>query len=407
MTDKKPTRAYVIGGGAAGVFGAIHWKEKHPEWEVTILEQASQPLGKLRISGGGRCNVTHGCFDPKELVRFYPRGSKELLGPLHRFQPKDTISWFENRGVALKIEADGRVFPTSDSSETIVSALLQAAEEAGVVWRFGVKVSSLDRQGEHFWIASKEEGWEADRVLVATGGAPAFFPLLKKLGHTIVDLVPSLFTFNIPSSPFLDLTGITLEKVALSLPLFHLRQTGPLLFTHWGLSGPAALKLSAWGARELHAAHYRALLEVDFVPDCTREEIFSLFQRTQEAFPQKTVALFPLFGLPKPLWKTLCHSIQENFGRESSWSHVSRKEKMLLAEKLKKTPLQIEGKTTYKQEFVTAGGVDLSEIHSKTMESKLHPKLFFAGEVLNIDGLTGGFNFQNAWTTSWLATEAP
>mgnify|MGYP006055009553 CR=1 FL=1 len=400
MTE--PMHAYVIGGGAAGVFGAIHWKERHPEWQVTILEQASQPLGKLRISGGGRCNVTHACFDPKELVRFYPRGAKELLGPFHRFQPRDTMSWFEHRGVALKIEADGRVFPVSDSSETIIDALLQAAKEVGILWKFGVKVSVLDKIKEGFWVASAQEGWHADKVLVATGGSPAFFALLKRLGHTIVELVPSLFTFNIPSSPFLDLTGISLEKVVVSLPLFHQKQRGPLLFTHWGLSGPAVLKLSSWAARELYAAKYTTLVELDFVPDSTQEEVLALFQQNQEIFPQKTLSSQPLFGLPKQLWKRLCGSIQEMPWRQLSW-----KEKLGLVERLKKTFLQVEGKTTYKQEFVTAGGVALSEIHSKTMESKIHSGLFFAGEVLNIDGVTGGFNFQNAWTTSWLAAHAP
>lgn len=392
----------VIGGGAAGFFGAIACAEENPNDRVLILEKSKQLLSKVRISGGGRCNVTHACFDPSRLIQNYPRGGKALLGPFHRFQPRDTIQWFENRGVTLKTEEDGRMFPITDNSETIINCLMHEAKTSGVEILTQKSVQSIEKQDNHFILfLSDETSFTVDKVLMATGNSPKAYDWLVSLGHTIVSLVPSLFTFNVPDSPLLDLSGLSLSKVIVKIAKTSLEQTGPILLTHWGFSGPAVLKLSAWGARILHDTDYQATIFINWIPDYSSDEVKKVLLEQKQRYPQRHVLNEPLFDLPRNLWKrfALISGIQE----EQRWATTSHQQLHALQEKLQIGKFQLQGKTTYKQEFVTCGGVDLDEVNFKTMESKVCPGLYFAGEVLNIDGVTGGFNFQNAWTTGWIA----
>lgn len=369
-------RVIIIGGGAAGVFAAIKAKETNPLAHVLLLEKTNQLLSKVRISGGGRCNVTHSCFDPLKLSQNYPRGSKELLGPFHHFQPKDTISWFEERGVRLKTEADGRMFPVTDSSETIITCLLKAANDAGVVIEKMKRIEQIHKEGALFLI----DDVEADALILATGSSSWGHKIAESFGHTIIKPVPSLFTFNVPTSPLLDLSGITLPDVILTLKETGHTQRGPLLLTHWGFSGPAALKLSAFAARDLFARNYQMTLHINWLAAKNQEPVFDALVRNTINLPVNLAhrLLPPLKGLP-------------------------HKQLRLLAEKLYQDAYKIEGTTTNKQEFVTAGGISLKEVDFKTLQSKLCPGLYFAGEILDIDGITGGFNFQNAWTTGYLA----
>ena len=362
-------RTVVIGGGAAGLFAAITCKEMHPEREVLLLEKSNQLLSKVRISGGGRCNVTHACFEPKELVQNYPRGSKELLGPFHQFQPLDTIAWFKKRGVELKTEKDGRMFPITNSSQTIIDCLFNAADKSGVIIHKMQRIESIRKEEHLFYIDSLA----ASHLILATGSTTWGHKVAMFFGHTITHPVPSLFTFNVPSSPLLDLPGITLENVILTAG--NHTQKGPLLLTHWGFSGPAALKLSAFAARSLHEKNYQETLYINWLAAKNEEEVFQALVKKKIDIPAKLAARLLSFS----------------------------KDLRVLAKKLYKDPYIIEGTTTNKQEFVTAGGICLKEIDFKTMESRLCPGLYFAGEILDIDGITGGFNFQNAWTTGFLA----
>lgn len=403
MTDRRIL--VVVGGGAAGFFGAITCAQHYPHHHIFLLEKTRQVLAKVRISGGGRCNVTHGCFDPALLVKNYPRGNKELRGPFSRFQPLDTIRWFENRGVFLKTEEDGRIFPTTDQSETIIKCLLNEARQAGVelLLEHHIQVIRRNSLGFILDLANGQE-FKCDRLLIATGSAPKIYPLIETLGHTIVPLVPSLFTFHTPDSPFLDLAGITVSPALVQLPQWGLEQRGALLLTHWGLSGPAVLKLSAWGARELCAADYQTKLVVNWLPDLSKEEILQYLQENKRKWAARQVGSEALFSLPKQLWKRFI--ILAGISEECRWANLSHQQLQNLMDQLCLTTLYIQGKATYKQEFVTCGGVALEEVNFKTMESRRCPGLYFAGEVLNIDGVTGGFNFQNAWTTGWIAGQA-
>lgn len=395
----------VIGGGAAGFFGAITCAQHHPQHRILLLEKTRQVLAKVRISGGGRCNVTHACFDPALLVKNYPRGNKELRGPFSRFQPRDTIQWFESRGVSLKTEEDGRMFPITDQSETIINCLLNEAKQVGVelLLEHGLQEIKKDSKGFSLELTNGQE-IQCDRLLIATGSTPKVYSLIEKLGHTIVPLVPSLFTFNIPDSPFLDLSGISVSPALVQLPQWGFEQQGPLLFTHWGISGPAVLKLSAWGARELHSVDYQTQVKINWLPLLAEEELRQSLQESKQQFAARQIGTEALFSLPKQLWKRLIHLAK--IPEDLRWSNLSQKQAKDLIEQLQSTTLKIQGKTTYKQEFVTCGGVALEEVNFKTMESKRCPGLYFAGEVLNIDGITGGFNFQNAWTTGWIAGQA-
>ncbi len=385
----------IIGGGAAGFFGAIACAEAHPQYRVTLIEKSQKFLSKVKISGGGRCNVTHSCFDPSRLILHYPRGGKSLLGPFNQFQPRDTIEWFKERGVELKTEDDGRMFPCTDDSQTIIQCLMEASKKAGVELQTGVSIDEIKVVADGFELSPS---LRCDKLLIATGSNQRFFPLLEKLGHSIIPPVPSLFTLNVPSSPLLSLSGISLERVHVKIAGTKLEQWGPLLLTHWGFSGPAILKLSAFGARNLHEDKYQATLLVNWLPDENQESAFERLCKYKAQYPQKQIHTQNPFKLPAKLWQAFVRPMEN-----TPLVNLSKKQLRSLSETLCRSSYKIEGKTTFKQEFVTCGGVNLKEVNLKTMESKLCPGLFFAGEVLNVDGVTGGFNFQHAWTSSWIA----
>jgi len=364
----------IVGGGAAGIFAALAAKIAHPKASVLLIEKTAVLLAKVRISGGGRCNVTHACFEPMQLVKNYPRGEKELLGPFHRFQPRDTIEWFEARGVQLKTEKDGRIFPITDRSETIIRCLLSEAKKLGVEIRTTTRIEKI----EPGFLLKLQNGetLHCKRLLLATGSNHEGYAWAQAFGHTIQKPVPSLFTFNVPTSPLKEQSGISVDPVKLQFTGSSLSQTGPLLITHFGFSGPAALKLSAWAARFLFEKEYRANLIINWLPDYSQEEIIQQLKTSPTPFK-----------FAKNLWKML----------------ASEKSPLALAQKLQADIYAVDGKTTHKEEFVTCGGVTLKEVDFKTMQSKLCPGLFFAGEILDIDGVTGGFNFQSAWTTGFIA----
>jgi len=381
----------VIGGGAAGYFAAINTNGR-----VILLEKTRVPLQKVRISGGGRCNVTHSCFDPKLLVKNYPRGAKQLLGPFHRFQPRDTIAWFEERGVTLKTEEDGRMFPITDSSETIIQCLEKEAKKKRVDIQLETSCERIEKTATGFRLYLGNRTLECDRLLLASGSGRDGLKFAAELGHSIVAQVPSLFTFNIPDFSLVEFAGVSVS--AATLKVGSLEQTGPLLITHWGFSGPAALKLSAWAARFLFDVKYETELTVNWLPEISRHELEKILFGLKETHPGNQLSALAPFNLPKSLWKHMAPA--------KRLSDISKKELLALADKLHRSTFQVKGKTTYKQEFVTAGGVALDEVNFQTMESKICPGLYFAGEILDIDGVTGGFNFQNAWTTGWIAAGA-
>ncbi|MEB3312023.1 MAG: NAD(P)/FAD-dependent oxidoreductase [Snowella sp.] len=398
----------IIGGGAAGFFAAIVCAETFPHTRITLLEAGREFLTKVKISGGGRCNVTHHCFDPSQLVQYYPRGGKALRGAFSRFQPKDTIAWFAAHDVTLKTEADGRMFPITDDSATIAHCLLETAKEHGVHLRPHSGVKSIQKRGEQFQVELKTgEILNGDRVLIATGSNPMGYRWAKELGHTIEPPVPSLFTLNIKDPRLADLAGISVETVRVSLIGLDnqkLEQMGPLLITHWGVSGPAILKLSAWGARLLHDHHYTMPLMINWLPNHNAETLRQLLFNIKQTQPRKQIATVSPVDLPKRLWQSLTAAV--GIDAKMLWADLSKKVLNQLILELLQGQYQITGKGVFKEEFVTCGGVKLSEINFKTMESKHCSGLFFAGEVLDIDGVTGGFNFQSAWTTGYLAGQA-
>jgi predicted Rossmann fold flavoprotein len=402
----------IVGGGPAGFFAAIRCAELNPGLRVLILEKASQTLGKVLISGGGRCNVTHACFDPAQLVTYYPRGANELRGGFSRFQPADTVAWFESRGVKLKTEADGRMFPVSDSSETIADCLREAAKKAGVKVRTGsglLRMQKDPKNGFRLDIRSASDGTsqtevkevsiQTRKLLVSTGSDRKTLDMVHSLGHSIEEPVPSLFTFQISDPRISGLAGVSVEDVILKMD--EIVQRGPLLITHWGMSGPAVLRVSAWGAREFHEKKYHGRLVVNWLGDYHFDKTLEVLQRNKEwqENTRKKVSTQQAFSqIPVRLWKQLVH-----FVGDKTWGDVSKAELRKLAQELTAGEFLIQGKGQFKEEFVTCGGVRLNEVDFKTMQSRLVSNLFFAGEVLNIDGLTGGFNFQSAWTTGWLA----
>lgn len=398
----------VIGGGAAGFFGAIACAEANPHAQVTLLEAAHQPLSKVRISGGGRCNVTHACFDTALLVQHYPRGHKALRGAFTRFQVKDTVDWFNSRGVALKTEADGRMFPVTDDSATIVNCLMQTANAAGIHLRMGAAVKLLSRQQERFWIELKSgQVLQADRLLLATGSNSQGYAIAQSLGHQIEPPVPSLFTFNIVDSRLKDLAGVSANSVHLRLQIPDqptLEQTGPLLITHWGLSGPAVLKLSAWGARVLHDHRYQGTLVVNWLPHYTPDEVRQVLLDGKAQTPKRAIVSHCPVSISRRLWERL--ALHVGIAAGDRWAELPNKTLNLLIEELTRGQFTIRGKGEFKEEFVTCGGVSLKQVNFKTMESRCCPGLYLAGEILDIDGVTGGFNFQSAWTTGWLAGQA-
>jgi predicted Rossmann fold flavoprotein len=413
MAPIQPSWDVVIaGGGPAGFFAAIRCAELNPKLRVLILEKASQTLGKVLISGGGRCNVTHACFDPAQLINYYPRGASELRGAFSRFQPGDTVEWFESRNVKLKTEPDGRMFPVTDSSETIAEALRDAAKKAGVQVRTGLSLLSVKKSPKNgFRLEVRNARVEPSRseakvlflqtkkLLFATGSDRKTLEIVQSLNHMVEEPVPSLFTFNVKDERIAGLAGVSVENVTLQME--SILQRGPILITHWGLSGPAVLRVSAWGARELFERKYRANLTVNWLGDYTLDKALDILQRNKE-WPENTrkkVSTQQAFSqIPARLWKQLAH-----FTGDKNWGDVSKAELRRLAQELTAGEFFIEGKGQFKDEFVTCGGVKLNEVDFKTMQSHIVDDLFFAGEVLNVDGLTGGFNFQSAWTTGWLA----
>ncbi|NJK37691.1 MAG: NAD(P)/FAD-dependent oxidoreductase [Oscillatoriales cyanobacterium RM2_1_1] len=408
--SNKVSNIIVIGGGAAGFFGAITCAQSSPQSQVILLEAGQQPLSKVRISGGGRCNVTHGCFEPARLVQSYPRGGRELRGAFSRFQAQNTVDWFTQQGVQLKTEADGRMFPVTDDSATIVDCLIDAAQSAGVKLRIGTKVVGLNplkttHNSPGFAITLKSgEVLQGDRLLIATGSNPSGYHWAKALGHTVIPPVPSLFTFNVSDPRLQDLAGVSVTEARVKLPEPRLEQIGPLLVTHWGLSGPAILKLSAWGARFLYDSHYQTALTINWLPQYNPENLRKELLQVKSQLPQRSVAANCPVMLPRRLWHQLIQFL--GIDEQKRWAEVSNKQINQLVRELTQGQYQIRGKGVFKEEFVTCGGVDLQEVNFKTMESRCCPGLYFAGEVLNIDGVTGGFNFQSAWTTGWLAGQA-
>ncbi len=402
MTNK----IIVAGGGAAGFFAAIAAAESGAD--VTILEKTARVLEKVRISGGGRCNVTHASFEPREFAGRYPRGGRALLGPFSKFSASDTVAWFAARGVTLKTERDGRMFPVTDASETIVNCLMDAAQKAGIKIRLNCAVESVTKtaNGKFELALSHHEKMVCDQLLLATGGcrAAAAGQLAVALGHTLAAPVPSLFTFQIASPWLRALAGVSLELAEVSVPAAKLCERGPLLVTHWGLSGPAILKMSAWGARILHGLDYQFPLFVNWLPESNTEKIIAEFQARRASVGAKLLANVPLFPLTARLWEQLI--LAAGVEREVRWSALTRAQAQALAQQVTRTEFSVTGKSLNKDEFVTCGGVKLNEVNFQRMESKICPGLFFAGELLDIDGVTGGFNFQAAWTTGFIAGHA-
>ncbi len=401
-------RVVVIGGGAAGFFAGIACAEELAGGgTVTIYEATAHPLAKVRVSGGGRCNATHACFEPRELVKKYPRGGRELLGAFHRFQPRDTIAWFAERGVELKTEEDGRMFPVTDDSATIVDCLMQAAEKAGVRIVTSMGVRTVEKLADGFWVTlTSGEELRCERVVMATGGnkASAGLAIAQKLGHTIEPPVPSLFTFHIDDKRLEGLSGVAVENAGVAVRGTKLKEGGPLLITHWGMSGPAILKLSAWGARELAGMNYEFPLVVNWVGGKTREALLQELTAVRTANPKKHVTTWSPLPMPQRLWERLVTA--SGIAGATPWAQVGNAALGKLAGDLTAAEFGVVGKSLFKEEFVTCGGVRLSEVDFRTMESRVCPGLHFAGEVLDIDGVTGGFNFQAAWTTGFLAGRA-
>lgn len=390
----------IIGGGAAGFFAAINLAELNPNLNIAILEKGKEVLTKVKVSGGGRCNVTHAEFDPKELVKNYPRGAKELLGPFHTFMTGDTIEWFEKKGVDLKIEEDGRMFPVSNSSQTIIDCFLDQTRKLGVSVLKSHVVKSLSRK-DGIWNMSTNQGeFSAKKILVASGSSPKVWQILEQLGHTIVKPVPSLFTFNISDNRIKNIPGVVVQDVEVSVVGSNLATEGPLLITHVGLSAPAILKLSAFGAFELAKRNYKFKIEINFIKQDV-ESCMDMLKESKQQLAKKTMFKTSLFNLPKRLWQQLIEA--SHISKETKWADANKTQLEALTNQLTKAVFQVDSKSTFKEEFVTAGGVDLKEINFKNFQSKLFEGLYFSGEVLNIDAVTGGFNFQNAWTGAYIA----
>jgi predicted Rossmann fold flavoprotein len=395
----------VVGGGAAGFFAAITCAETAPGAQVTLLEKGSHFLSKVRISGGGRCNVTHACFVPAELASFYPRGGQALLGPFNVFQPSDTVAWFETRGVKLKTEKDGRMFPVTDSSETIIDCLMRGAAGSGVKLNANCSVAQAERNssGGFTLQLARGEKLHCDRLMLATGGcrAAAAGGLAVSLGHTLEAPVPSLFTFQIAIPWLRELAGVSVACAEVSVPDLPLLERGPVLLTHQGVSGPAILRLSAWGARPLHKVNYNFTLRINWVPHLNHSALEEELGNLRAREPARLVINLPLSPLPIRLWERLV--IASGATRDTRWANFSNSAQHRLIQQLTRTQLPVTGKSLNQDEFVTCGGVRLNEVNFKSMESRLCPGLYFGGELLDIDGLTGGFNFQAAWTTGWIA----
>ena len=406
----------IVGGGAAGFFTAINIVEKNPKLKVAILERGKSVLEKVRISGGGRCNVTHACFVPNDLVKFYPRGEKELRGPFHQFCTGDTIEWFENHGVDLKIEDDGRMFPTSNSSQTIIDCFLNATQKLGISVLTSQSVQSVFKKDNLWKIETSRsvgtENYITEKLILATGSNPKIWELLQKFGHTVVSPVPSLFTFNIKDSRIKELPGVS-AQVSVKVKDTKLETSGPLLITHWGMSGPAILKLSAWGARILFDKNYQFSILINWLNDIDAEDCEKILKDYKLENAKKSVSKrSPFSSITTRLWENLVigsgldTSTVLGETKDTKWADLNKNQIQNLVNQLTNCSFQVNGKSTFKEEFVTAGGIDLKEINFKTMQSKLHENLFFVGEIVNIDAVTGGYNFQNAWTSGFIVAES-
>lgn len=409
----------IIGGGASGFFTAINIAEKYPNKKILILEKSKEGLNKVRISGGGRCNVTHAEFNPSELVKNYPRGEQELRSVFHRFMTYDVVQWFEKRGVALKTESDGRIFPKSDSSHSIIDCFLKEAQRLKIQIAYEQNVKNIWREEETWFVETQKQIFQSQKIVFATGSNPKMWDLLHKLGHSIVPPVPSLFTFNTSDHFITDLAGVSATIKASLLDLQHnplkikkLRadkggMIAPLLITHWGFSGPAILKLSAWGARILAENNYQFVLEINWIiqnnEDLNPQKVIEILQQTKQLHSKKMLQNHSPFDLPKRLWNKL---LDKSLIRTSqSWAELNKQQLQNLTQTLTKSQFRIDGKSIFKEEFVTAGGVSLKEIDFKTMKSKILPQVYLAGEILDIDAITGGFNFQNAWSGGYIISE--
>ncbi|CAM3270605.1 NAD(P)/FAD-dependent oxidoreductase [Aequorivita lipolytica] len=402
----KQADVIIIGGGAAGFFTAINAAEINPNHKIIILERGKEVLTKVKISGGGRCNVTHAEFIPNQLIQNYPRGEKELLGPFHTFMTGDTIDWFEKRGVELKIEEDGRMFPVSNSSQTIIDCFLSETKRFGIDVLLNQSVKTIQKEVDHFIINTTTDTFSAEKIVVATGSNPKIWQLLEALGHTVVPAVPSLFTFNIKDGRIVDLPGLSTDasvKVLDGKGKTILESSGPLLITHWGLSGPAILKLSAWGARVLEPLKYHFNIEVNWLNNLSEEDVLDALKELKNEQGKQTIFKYAQFNLPKRLWQSIIKAA--GIDERLTWAEATRENLQNIANQLISSIFEVTGKSTFKEEFVTAGGVDLKEVNFKTFESKICKNLYFAGEVLNIDAITGGFNFQNAWTSGFIVAK--
>ncbi len=393
----------IIGGGAAGFFTAINVAENDPDLKIAILERGKEVLSKVRVSGGGRCNVTHAEFIPDALTKNYPRGEKELKGPFHSFMTGDTMEWFESRGVVLKIEDDGRIFPVSDSSQTIIDCFLSETKRLGIKVLTNHSVKDFYKEKESWKIVTSQGDFETVKLLIATGSNPKIWSKLRDLGHHTVDAVPSLFTFNIKDSRIKELPGVSTNS-CVRVKNSKLSSEGALLITHWGMSGPSILRLSAWGAIELNSYNYNFEILVNWLQDYSKEQALNLLKALKNKNPKQQVSKYAQFELPKRLWQSLVRA--SGIEQTTRWADINKLQLSKLSEELTNGVYKVNGKSTFKEEFVTAGGLDLKEIDFKTFESKRHKNLYFAGEVLNIDAITGGFNFQNAWTGGFIAAKA-
>ncbi|NNV56710.1 BaiN/RdsA family NAD(P)/FAD-dependent oxidoreductase [Limnovirga soli] len=397
----------VIGGGAAGFFCAINAAMLQPDLQVILVEKSNKVLSKVKISGGGRCNVTHHCFEIEALSKHYPRGQHFLKKAFHWFNATDTIQWFEQRGVTLKAEADGRMFPVTDSSQTIIDCLLKEADKYGVRVQLGMDIKRIDRIDNHFVMQDVNgKSLTADYLCIATGGQPKTtqYEWLTSMGHDIELPVPSLFTFNIPNNNITQLMGVSVDRATIKIQSSKLVESGPLLITHWGLSGPAILKLSAWGARYLADCNYHFTALVNWLPDYTENSLRDSWPELRRLNGAQKMYTKNPFGLPNRLWQYLL--LQAGIDAEKRWADLPAKQQNTLIQYLTAHSFPVKGKTTFKEEFVTCGGIKLAQVDVNTMQSKIVPHLYFAGEILDIDGVTGGFNFQNAWTTGWIAANA-
>ncbi len=396
----------VVGGGAAGFFGAIQAAEMNPNLRIIILEKTTKLLSKVRVSGGGRCNVTHHCFQPTELSYHYPRGQKPLKSLFRKFQTRDVVTWFEERGVQLKAEVDGRMFPVTDNSQTIIDCFLRMTERYNIRIETSASVQQIKAQANGFEVVTENGGkFSGRKILVALGGHPnpQAYECIRWLGHTVTPLIPSLFTFNDSEKKFNDLMGVSVPNGLVRIAGTKLFQQGPVLITHWGLSGPAVIKLSAWAAEYLHEKKYEVSVLVNWVGEAQEEIVRSFLADYKSNHKKRKVFSYPLYELPQRLWARLCELAE--IEEKKIWDELPQRNMNKLIELLIRSPFQIKGKTTFKEEFVTCGGVDLKEIDLETMESKMIKNIFFAGEVLHMDGETGGFNFQAAWTTAFIAAQ--